>query len=980
MMLNGSAGPRDQLPSGNGYVGRVTGMWREAVHPEGGPSAPLGDEALDWRSHVRFLKDLFALAEPQTVLDLSADGSAGQVVRTMLPRALLLRDEHGNRADLVLADRLAPRPEHVADDGLALVARWDPGQECLQRHRVLASGLAVVLPNESQSWAWLLGDGFARWSRIYRPAGPSEPWELLQQQAIELQAALHTESTRVETLERELLRARDEVQQLLPLEVSPKAQLRALGRSVPVSVRKRLAFSRRERIKRTVRRPDLALAGLKKKTLRELLDRHFDPHWTGRSLDDYVEHGLPAGEPINAQHARILDGGHETVFEPERPEGPSTLVTIDGRSQGPIGELVQAADPQLITVDVWDTLVLRRRPADAAKLATARRMVLMRGPDGRTTDLDPFGAMAIRVAVEAELAASDAGQEYELCDVLTHTLRELWGVSGLEGGQTAQLLAEAEVEDEIAWTRAREDVAAIATAPRLAIASDFYMRTDDLSRVVHAAAPDWVDVPVYVSVDRKCSKRLGGGLLELIREDYQIAPKDHLHIGDNVHSDVEVQIAAGGMAIHVQRRDEFPAAGEFTVSDLPACSAALRRDLAAFDRDNATGDEHELAGRSAAPLAVTVVASAIEKAYRAGVDRVHYVSREGIFLAKVHELVEPLLRPPGLPAVSAIHLALSRRATFGASLQAPLRFSLQRMWSMYASQSVAAMLISIGLDPADFESAMKRAGLTADEVLADARNDRRMTAFLADEDVDNRIRTHVERARELLRRYVTSRTTLSDPFILVDIGWRGTIQDNLVRALGIRSSIGVYLGLYPFLNAQPPGSVKVGVAFDGNQGEEFEFSEPPAVLERPWTPDVPSTVGFRERDGDVAPIFDKESGHVSAGIAAFQRGSLAVAPLVASWMDGFGLTTEILRPEIRRWTEQLWTDPMPGLADIWFASDHDDSFGALNVASLGKEQPSSEWLDGDLYGFVKAGMAASGWSDGYRVWRPVQSIIELANM
>ncbi|MEZ5184638.1 MAG: hypothetical protein R2720_02740 [Candidatus Nanopelagicales bacterium] len=950
-------------------------MWRESEF-RGPAAAPRGD----WGDHGRFLKDLLSVFTPETLLDLSSDGSGEQVVRSIMPTIDVLVAEPGSQADLVLVDQVAPDPKAVADGGIALVSRWQPGQRCSEPHSVLANDLAVIVPQAGPRWEWLLGDDFARWSVIYRTTGNDDEREFLQRQTTELYEALQSQTEMVEAAQRELLQARDEVQQLLPLELSPKAQLRALSRSVPVSVRKRLASYRWERTRKRVSRRDPGLARLKKVALRELLDRNYDQQWTGTHLDEYVEAGLTTGAPVSARHADMLDGRNEVASTGSAVYAPSTLVTTAGRSSGTVAELVSAARPELITVDLWDTLIVRRRPADAAKLATARRMVLIPAPGGRVTGIDAFEAMSIRVAVEARLAAADPGQEYELTDVLVHTLQELWQTSTERVTGLAEQLAGAEVSDEIAWTQARDDVAALAGAPSMAIASDFYMRTGQLAQIVHAAAPQWRDVPVYVSVDRKCSKRLGGGLLDLIRRDYHVTPQEHLHIGDNVHSDVDVQVAAGGMALLVQRRDEFPAPGEFSASDLPGCSAALRRELTAFDHDHPTQDQHALAGRAASPLAVAVVARGLEQAYRAGVDRVHYVSREGIFLAQVHELVEPLLRPPGAAAVSAVHLALSRRATFGASLEAPFRFSLQRMWSMYASQSVRAMLISIGVDPLDFGAAMKRAGLTPDEVLADARKDRRVEAFLADPEVEARIHDHVERSRSLLRQYVTSRTTLHEPFIVVDIGWRGTIQDNLVRALGIRSSIGVYLGLFPFLNAQPVGSVKIGVAFDGNLGEDFEFSDPPAVLERPWTPDVGSTVGFREEDGTVVPILDKESGHVSAGIAAFQAGTLEVAALVARWMDGFGLTTQALRPEMATWARQLWQNPLPGLADIWFGSDHDDSFGALNLTNFAKQTPSAQWLDGNLYAHVKAGMAASGWPDGYRVWRPVRSIIELADL
>lgn len=919
-----------------------------------------------WTQHRRFLADLFAIYAPTTLRDLTS-GEGAAVALSAQPTLIPTRET----ADLILIDRQLPSPDLIGADTLVLIADWDGQGEAV----LMSNGLAVV---PGSVWQWLLTSDVQQWVRAYvgSDSGDTEVG-LLRSQIDGLREVLEDRQQRVEILERELLSARDEIQQLLPLEVSPKAQLYALRRSIPISVRKRLP-SRRGRLRdhQPVRSADRELARLKGVSLQQLLQQHYDQGWVGYSMPEYLAAGLSAGRPVSAEHEAALAGTPSTGPAPAI-WGPVELVTPTGRRQGSMAALVEEAEPDLVTVDVWDTLIVRDRPADAAKLATARRMWLRPDVAMKFPELDVFEAMAVRVSAEAALAASDPMQEYLLDEVVAVTLGRLGGVAD---ESSVAALVNAEVSDEIEWTRARPDVAALVQQPSIAIASDFYMDSDQLGSIVSAAAPAWSEVPLYVSVERGCSKRLGGGLLDLIRRDSSTPPSKHLHVGDNAHSDVSVQVKAGGAAIQVQPHHRFPGPGEFGPDDLPVCDDELRRRLDALGAAHPTGDQHRIAGRQTGPLAVALVAAGLETAYRTGVDRVHYVSREGIFLASVHEIVEPLLRPPGAQQVQAVHLALSRRATFGASLQAPYRFSLQRMWSMYARQSPRAMLVSIGVDPLDFFEELAAADLQLDEVVKDARRDNRVERFLNDPAVEAKITSHVERARALLRNYVLSTSVLTEPFVVADVGWRGTIQDNLVRALGIASSHGVYFGLFPFLNAQPPGSSKVGVAFDGNLGEEFAFADPPAVLERPWTPDVPSTIGFEEVAGQVEPLFDKEAGHVSPGIEQFQRGTLDVAPLVAAWMSGFGLTTEALRPQIARWAHDLWQNPPAGVADIWFSSDHDDSFGALNHSDFGKTRPGPAWVTGDLYRRIEQGMAGSGWAPGYRAWQPVAAVIELGNL
>ena len=172
---------------------------------------------------------------------------------------------------------------------------------------------------------------------------------------------------------------------------------------------------------------------------------------------------------------------------------------------------------------------------------------------------------------------------------------------------------------------------------------------------------------------------------------------------------------------------------------------------------------------------------------------------------------------------------------------------------MYSKQSVSAMLTSIGLVPEEVSDHLERVGLTPETQLDDAGTDPRVQELFDSPEFGLLVSEHVETSRTLLGEYIAERTEVTDPFVVVDVGWRGTIQDNLVRALGIERSTGIYFGLFPFLNAQAPGSRKVALAFDGNSGEQFAFAEPPAVLERPWTADVDSTVGYRRECGTRRP-------------------------------------------------------------------------------------------------------------------------------
>jgi hypothetical protein len=116
-------------------------------------------------------------------------------------------------------------------------------------------------------------------------------------------------------------------------------------------------------------------------------------------------------------------------------------------------------------------------------------------------------------------------------------------------------------------------------------------------------------------------------------------------------------------------------------------------------------------------------------------------------------------------------------------------------------------------------------------------------------------------------------------------------------------------------------------------------------------------------------------------IEAFQDASADGARIVARWIAAEGLRTQDLQPVVRAEVSRYYHEPPPGVADIWFSSAHDDTFGALNVTPFGKAIPSRSWLGTGLgYRFrshLEAAAAESRWSPGYRSWLPVQALIHL---
>lgn len=704
-------------------------------------------------------------------------------------------------------------------------------------------------------------------------------------------------------------------------------------------------------------------------------------------LEHYIASGMTAGKSVSELHFRLLVGAR-TRAGGHQPGGLSATVYSDDGSETsvPFASLPTTGF-DVVTVDLWDTLLRRDRPADAAKVATARRMLLRLGSRSSRGVWDLFEQ---RVATELALAGEAADEEYELTNVLTHVLVDQ-GLPAEQASELAVELADAEVDDEIAGTHPVPEIAAFihrvldnASPPAIAVLSDFYIGRQRLERLVKSHG---FDLPVLSSCELGGSKRLATAFA-IARERLNRSDGTHLHIGDHPVSDGRNAASSGALAVvvDVPSRAKLPPPGALDQTYYDGLLDRLGSDLldlglalAPNELDRPLERESFLAGVTSAALPVALVAGAIELAIERDADKIFYLSREGAFLAQLHREIAAGLAEGNAP--SAVHLELSRRSTFGASIDSVYEDCAARLWRQYPDQSLRGFLVSLGLEPSAFEDAATRLGLPANEVVANIKDDLRFREFLELPAVAAAMRAALAGQRDLLNSYLDGRGFGGTIPIVVDIGWRGTIQDNLCYVRPDTVLHGVYLGLFPYLHQQPINARKRAVIFDGNHGEDFSYVSPPAAVESPWTPRVPTASGYRwGGEGVAIAAGEIEEGRADTLIAAYQRGVMAGAQTVAKCFTANGAVTPLLRRALQTRLRSYFQEPMPGVADIWFFSKHDDTFGALNVTPFGKLRPPTHLAyRGDAINDTPEARE-SLWAAGYAQWRPVRALAAIQTL
>lgn len=677
-------------------------------------------------------------------------------------------------------------------------------------------------------------------------------------------------------------------------------------------------------------------------------------------------------------------------------EAPTRRQTVQTR----VREILElAATYGLVTVDLWDTLVVRTRPADASKLAACERLGRRLGID--TID-EPWQLYELRTSIEHEIAKATASTEggwgeYELVDVYRRMLQALHVG---EEVVTATALAEEEIVDEVSHTRvvtgANELLAALRAARvPVALLSDFYVGAEGLRQLAEGVGLRLDGIDVFVSCEMGCSKSAGDAF-QVVRDALRVpAGAGHLHIGDNATSDGSRAEAAGCVAVLVDRPTSGAEPGALRHAppdvlgrplrdSLAVAAGLLRRESAAVEHPLLSRDQvyaARLAGTILAPAAVALVTAAVGDAIRLGLRSVHYLSREGHVFRDVHRAIASIVsdRP-----VAARHLAVSRLSTFGPSLASTDTASLMRLWTMYPDQSPAALLNSLGLDPSRFDSHLRVHGLGRDESVPAVFADARVRKFLDDPAVERLMAHELAAARSLVVDYLRAEVARDDDrpdVVVVDIGWRGTIQDNLAHLMPEWQWHGWYLALFPFLNPQPMNTLKRAVGPDANRGDDPGWIEPVHALELAMSSQSPSTARYRFDGRRVVPVFAESTGGppIARALAAeLQAGLLGAARSVAAVFASHGGATWLTRPAIEDILRNIASDPPTGLADLVFESEHDETFGVLNDLPHATGRPDKSWL---AYASTAEALRAleersqqSRWPQGHRRWTPVANL------
>jgi len=461
----------------------------------------------------------------------------------------------------------------------------------------------------------------------------------------------------------------------------------------------------------------------------------------------------------------------------------------------------------IISFDIWDTIIKRKCHPEETKLHTAKYIALKYEKNLKKEYKDIYKILKLRNEIEYKLCQEEKEKgnddECTITDVLDKLQKEIMQEPM---PNIVEELVKEEIEQEKRVIYINPEILPIfekyKDLKKYCI-SDFYMGAKELQELL-----DYLKVPVkiekiYSSADYKLNKRTGN-LYKKAEEELGISPKEHIHVGDNIHSDINMAKSLGIETVKTTKT-EF----NFT----PEKERNFEFNLSKLKNEN----PYINAGLDLAPLLYFFVYSIVEYAIKNNIPKVYYCTREGETFIKIHEIIKQNNPFGGVQMPECETIEVSRMATFSSSLKEFSIPELLRLWSQYREQSMKALFKTLAIDIKPYQKFMDKYELNPEEEILNPWFDLRVQNLCADKEFTKTINEELKRKREELLEYLQKAkgiTNNNEPIFIVDIGWRGTIQDNLAHILENKQIDGYYLTLYEFYNLQPKNTKKISFIDD----------------------------------------------------------------------------------------------------------------------------------------------------------------------
>lgn len=268
----------------------------------------------------------------------------------------------------------------------------------------------------------------------------------------------------------------------------------------------------------------------------------------------------------------------------------------------------------------------------------------------------------------------------------------------------------------------------------------------------------------------------------------------------------------------------------------------------------ATTRNYEFGHATLGPVIAGFALLLVREAERRKLRRLAFVARDGDLLREATRRLLHHFSMPAAPELTYVHL--SRRATALPALDTMDAAAVEAAAAVRAGPLTLGMLLEFhGLSANRLINRLEKHKLGLDTRISSPSL---LSDLFADKEFQSEIKTSIAEQKDLLSSYLAQQgLQAGSSTALVDIGWRGSIQNNLSKAFpGILT--GLYFGLWAedgFTDSLPSNSL--GIICDQRRGRDLHEGAAwyaGHLLEAICRASEGTTLGYREVDGQIVPL------------------------------------------------------------------------------------------------------------------------------
>jgi len=466
----------------------------------------------------------------------------------------------------------------------------------------------------------------------------------------------------------------------------------------------------------------------------------------------------------------------------------------------------------VISFDVFDTLLERRiEPPDLVKEQSAAflsKFLLAFDILHKSDDI-----LARRKAIETRLRRLAVEQgfdaEFEFAVLAEELIADCTAatVSAAVKKEIVEAFVRQELQLEQQALMPKPEMAALFREllrrnKRVILSSDMYLSAVQIRNLLSANGLPVHDVPLYVSGELKACKGTGRLFRRWI-ESQRVDPRRAIHVGDNVKCDFIAPLAVGLSAIHFSdsasqaRREHL----------LKLHHAAASSDLAKGKYALALCDNfksHPLNGdfffrygnQFLGPVFAVAMHRLVEQVRQYGIHQLLFAAREGFVFKNIYERFAQSLIPHA-QRPNTVYAYFSRQSTALASVQRLSPREVQRGVRKMKGVGLAKVLSIHGLPQEPFATIAAEYGISLNDPIHGI-DEPRLTKFLSDTRVQSAVAPLQRSAAAKLEAYLAQCGFWgrNRKVGLIDVGWEGSIQFNLINAFGQRQDFPQLFGFY----------------------------------------------------------------------------------------------------------------------------------------------------------------------------------------